>query len=294
MTDDIDIPEKPDVETYEHVPTQVDDHIQFTFQVVEARGGAIKWTAEWDDKERVGYSDELSEKHRAIMYPRSPKIGGEPTKGSKLDDDLYAALKADLEAMQDYAEAKREAERQAERAKDLTLTVKEIEYTVGHRTKYTRRARVLDPNKRERHRTDEESEIVAALRRELGEADGRPLAEGEGNPFDDVAAGEPFAVPELREQVDGLDDAVDAIVADREREQARQELRNDHPVLYGVTFDPDDVRAALDEASAAGERVPALSTTGECADDSRECSLDRVAFVATPDGEIDVERTHTY
>jgi len=51
---------------------------------------------------------------------------------------------------------------------------------------------------------------------------------------------------------------------------------------------------ALDEAAeTGGEVVISRSTTG-CNDPSAECNLDHVTRVATPDGEIETRRTHTY
>jgi len=51
---------------------------------------------------------------------------------------------------------------------------------------------------------------------------------------------------------------------------------------------------ALDEAAETGEEVVITSTTVSCNDDTNACNLDRVARVATPEGEIDKRRTHTY
>lgn len=51
---------------------------------------------------------------------------------------------------------------------------------------------------------------------------------------------------------------------------------------------------ALDEAAETGEEVVISETTTDCNDASRECSLDHVTRVATPGGEIETRRTHTY
>lgn len=51
---------------------------------------------------------------------------------------------------------------------------------------------------------------------------------------------------------------------------------------------------ALDEAVETGEEVVINSSTTDCNDPSRECNLDHVTRVATPDGEINTQRTHTY
>jgi len=51
---------------------------------------------------------------------------------------------------------------------------------------------------------------------------------------------------------------------------------------------------ALDEAQETGEEVIITSATIGCNDDDRECNLDRVARVATPEGDIKKRRTHTY
>lgn len=297
MTDDITIPDAPDVEPHEHTATDPDDstEIRFVFEAVPDRGGKIKWTATWGDEERTGYTDELSEKHGAIIYRHNPHINGEKTQGSKLDDDLFETLQDDLAAMQEYATAKREAEREAKRAEDLTLTVNEISYETGtHRTTYTREARVLVPSKDSRYWTDEEADVVDALTRELGDADDKPLAEGEDNPLADVDEGSQFALGELGAVIDGLDDVLEEIVDERETEAAREELRDEHPTLYGVDFDPVDVEDAFDEAAETDEPVTVATGISDCDDDNRECSLDRLTYWATPDGDIDVNRTHTY
>lgn len=51
---------------------------------------------------------------------------------------------------------------------------------------------------------------------------------------------------------------------------------------------------ALDEAAETGEEVVISKTITDCNDSSKECNLDHVTRVATPDGEIETRRTHTY
>jgi hypothetical protein len=51
---------------------------------------------------------------------------------------------------------------------------------------------------------------------------------------------------------------------------------------------------AIAEAADTGEEVVISTSTTSCSDPNRECSLDRVSRVATPDGEIKSRRTHTY
>lgn len=53
-------------------------------------------------------------------------------------------------------------------------------------------------------------------------------------------------------------------------------------------------QAALDEAAETGDVVVISEGTTGCNDDDKECSLDRVARVATPEGDIEKRRTHTY
>jgi len=53
-------------------------------------------------------------------------------------------------------------------------------------------------------------------------------------------------------------------------------------------------RDARDEAAETGEEVVINKSTTSCNDSSRECNLDRVTRVATPEGEIETRRTHTY
>lgn len=51
---------------------------------------------------------------------------------------------------------------------------------------------------------------------------------------------------------------------------------------------------ALDEAADTGEEVVINKSTTDCNDPKKECNLDHVARVATPAGEIETRRTHTY
>lgn len=51
---------------------------------------------------------------------------------------------------------------------------------------------------------------------------------------------------------------------------------------------------ALEEAAETGEEVIISKSTTDCNDSSKECNLDHVSRVATPDGEIETRRTHTY
>lgn len=296
---DIDVPEEPEFETYEHVATDPDDgsDITFTFRADTDRG-QIKWTAEWDGGENSGYTDELSDKHGAIIYRHNPRINGEKTKGSKLDDDMLAALEEDLDTVKQYRQEKREAEKQAKLAEDLILSVKEVEYQTGtHRTKYTVTARVLKPSKAERHWDEDEQKLMDALRRELGQSNDYPNAEGDEdteNPFEDVEDGATFTVGEAAARVDGVEEALAEIDAELEREQVWKELVADYPALRGTNADPETVRESLDEAVESGEKVKVASGTASCSDPNEECSLDRLTYYATPNGEIDVSRTHTY
>jgi single-stranded DNA-specific DHH superfamily exonuclease len=296
---DIEIPDEPEFKTYEHVATDPDDgsDITFTFRADTGRG-QIQWTAEWEGGENSGYTDEVSDKHGAIIYRHNPRINGEKTRGSKLDDEMLASLKEDLEAVKQYRQEKREAEEQAKLAEDLTLTVKEIEYQTGtHRTKYTVSARVLKPSKAERHWDEDEQKLMDALRRELGESNGHPNAEGDDdteNPFEDVDDRTMFTVGEASSRVDGVEETLAEIDAELEREQAWAELVADYPTLRGTNADPETVRESLDVAAESGERVQVASGTASCSDPNEECSLDRLTYYATPNGEIDISRTHTY
>lgn len=181
---------------------------------------------------------------------------------------------------------------------DLTLTVEEITYKTGtYRTKYTRTARVLNPSKAERHWNDEERKIMDALRRELGEANGNPTAEGDDdtdNPFEGVADGTELTIEEATAHVEGITDTLAEIDAEREREQAWGALLDKYPILHGTGADPDDVEAALTEADETGEQVEVASGTDTCSEREFECNLDLITYYATPDGRIDRSRTHTY
>jgi hypothetical protein len=295
----IDLPAVPQTDTYEHSATDPDDgtDIQFTFRADPDRG-QIKWTAEWDGGETSGYTDELSDKHGAIIYRHNPRINGEKTRGSKLDDEMLAALKEDLDAVKQYRQEKREAEKQAKLNEELILAVEAIKYQTGtHRTKYTVSARVLKPSKDERHWDEDEQKLMDALRRELGESNDYPSAEGDDdteNPFEDVEDGATFTVDEAASRVDGVEETVAEIDAELEREQMWKDLVSDHPALRGTNADPETVRESLNEAADLGEKIKVASGTASCSDPNKECSLDRLTYYATPNGEIDVSQTHTY
>ncbi len=51
---------------------------------------------------------------------------------------------------------------------------------------------------------------------------------------------------------------------------------------------------AIEEAAETGEEVVISRGTTDCNDADKECNLDHVTRVATPDGEIETRRTHTY
>jgi len=295
----VDLPAVPQTDTYEHSATDPDDgtDLQFTFRADPDRG-QIKWTAEWDGGQNSGYTDELSDKHGAIIYRHTPRINGEKTEGSKLDDEMLESLEEDLDAVKQYRQEKHEAEKQAKLNEELILTVEEIEYQTGtHRTKYTVSARALNPSKAERHWDEDEQKIMDALRRDLGASNDLPNAEGDDdneNPFQDVEDGTTFTVDEAAAQVEGVEETLAKIDAELEREKAWETLVADYPTLRGTNADPETVRESLDEAAESGERVQVASGTASCSDPNEECSLDRLTYYATPSGEIDVTRTHTY
>jgi hypothetical protein len=290
-------PTAPETETYEKTGTDPDDgtEIHFEFEA-NPETGRIHWSAEWDGGSTSGRTSRMSESKSAILY-RGARINGEKTAGSKLEPEIFEALQDDLEAVQNYRNDLRDWEDQKERRKDLTLTVTEISWESGtHRTKYTRRARVLSPNKAQRHWTDDEQDAMDALGRALGEANDLPKAEADEdktNPFDDIEEETEFSLDEAVDLADA-DDDVQVVADEREREAALSELRDEHPELHGVEVDPQDVRDFFEEAEETGEPVEVASGNSRCSDRSKECDLDLLTYRATPEGEIDVKRTHTY
>jgi len=59
------------------------------------------------------------------------------------------------------------------------------------------------------------------------------------------------------------------------------------------TSDEKD-QGALDEAVETGEEIVISKSTTSCNDPAKECNLDHVTRVATPDGDIETRRSHTY
>jgi hypothetical protein len=98
-----------------------------------------------------------------------------------------------------------------------------------------------------------------------------------------------------------------AEMTDRQRELARRvdtdRVPDDADVGDALTLDEllDDPRTAdeqeqdaLEEAAETGEKVIIARSSTGCYDATKECSLDHVTRVATPEGEIETRRTHTY
>jgi hypothetical protein len=106
---------RPEFETYEHTTEDPEDgtEILLTFEA-DAERGEIAWRAEWNGgRKRTGHTDEISAKHGAIMYPRSPRINGARTQGSRLPETMLDALREDLEAAQEHHRAVEAAEEAA-------------------------------------------------------------------------------------------------------------------------------------------------------------------------------------
>jgi hypothetical protein len=293
------MPEQPVVETYEQIEEVNGTEVRFSYKAVPERGGSIRWTVEWEDEEKSGYSKELREDHGALVFRRSQTINGTTLDGKKLRDEQFDSLQDDLREMQHYVNQKREAERQQKLAEDLTLTIKEITYKTGtHRTKYTRKARVLVPHKNARHWREEEEVRMEALSIELGDADGKPLAESRdedaNNPFESLDEGTELMLSEAIERVDGIDEVIEDVVSTRETREALEELHEEYPVLRDTNASPDEVEQAFEEAEETGEPVTVTTGTAPCNDRNKECNLDNLRYRATPDGEIEVNRTHTY
>lgn len=287
----IEMPEPPEVEMIEVAKEDPNDRteIRHTF-VADLDRGKIKWTAAWDDEERSGHTDRISEKHKAIIFPGDPRINGNKTSGTKLDREDRKQLKADLQKVKQYRKDKYQAEREAELNKQLILTVEEVEYKTGtHRTKYNQSARVLTTNKREV--SDEETEQMRALKRELGEANDHPKA-GDETPFSDVQDSTEFTVEQAIEFA-GAESELAEVRAANERKDRIEEYRNEYPKLRGISFDPDELEEALETAAETGESTTIKKTATHCNDPSLECSTDRISVIVTKNG-VEERRTHTF
>jgi len=90
---------------------------------------------------------------------------------------------------------------------------------------------------------------------------------------------------------------VEAVVPQEEIEKAekqevqRDRLESEHPELRYATINNLD---AFDEAEKAGERIEVAEQTDNCSDRNKECNLDLITYYATPAGELEVNRVHTY
>ena len=245
MTDD-NTPDAPEFETRTYTGSDPEDGtpIDYTFEA-DAESGKIHWSAEWNDRKQTGYTDEISDKHGAIIYPNNPRINGEKTRGTKLDDELLDALKDDLAAAQDYAKAARAKRREA----PLTYEV----------TEYTKTSRAGGWGKRE------VTKQRLTPSKSMGDMDERER--------------------ELHRRVD----------TDRVPDDAEP---GDELTFEDLLDDPrttdEREQDALDEAAESDEEVVVWRDTARCNDSREECNLDHVTRVATPDGEIETRRTHTW
>ena len=99
-----------------------------------------------------------------------------------------------------------------------------------------------------------------------------------------------------------------AEMTDRQRDLHRKvDTENDVPadaiagdvhtvedLLEDPRTDEEIEQDALDEAAETGEAVVLNKTTTTCNDPSKQCLTDKITRLATPEGEIETDRTHTY
>ena len=293
--EDIEDPDPPDVDTHE-----VEKPVGTLTVRADPETGRVAWTAD----DRSGNRAKLDGDRRAVLFSPPTNLFGERRDGIGLDDATFEKLEADLAAVEEYREAaraakekRREIERERqdalERDRELELELDEIEYTVGSRTKYHRTARVLRPNNQRRNQTESERETMDALRRLLGDRDGDILADEDG-PFDEADVGDTWTLDEAAARVDGVDDEIEAVRADREAEQAREEMLERFPRLRRTGADPETVMEGAEQAAEEDTDVVVAHGGGECSDPSLECSWDNISYIVTPEGEIETSRTHTY
>lgn len=287
----VEMPEEPEVEKIEFTKDDPNDSIDLKHAfVADPERGEIKWEISWDGGEQSGWTDRISSKHKAIIYPNDPTINGRKTSGTKLKRKVRKQLKTDLDAVKQYRKKKQKAEREAELAKDLVLTVENISFKTGtFRTKYSQEARVLTTNKREL--SDEENKQLRALKRELGHANDLPKA-GDETPFTDVVDGVEFTAEQAIEFAGAQSELLEIEEANKRQERI-DELREQYPALVSVPFDPDEMEAALENAEENGEETVLKKTSTHCNDSSLECSTDLITVVITADG-VEKRRTHTY
>lgn len=75
------------------------------------------------------------------------------------------------------------------------------------------------------------------------------------------------------------------------RRKKLKEMRDDSEPEHEYS---EEVQEAIEEAKESGEKVEIDSRSTTCNDSSRECGVDTVTRYATPDGEIETDRRHTY
>ena len=203
--------------------------------------------------------------------------------GLDVDDDILTEFEDKLEGhKQAVDEWKQDAQERAENT-DLKFEIVEHEYTTGWRTKYHHTEYVVMPNKAESIRTEEENEIVNVLTEKFGEADGYPVAPDR---FDvgDVLSTDEFDIHTrlLRSRLK------------KEAKKLKDKIVEEHPEMYNIDFNPFEFGLSRDEAQRTGEKVKVATGDEWCNDDQKECDLDLLDYYITPDGNVEVERIHTY
>lgn len=92
----------------------------------------------------------------------------------------------------------------------------------------------------------------------------------------------------------GVVEAAEDIREEQQQDEKLEELFEEYPKLRGTDVDPDEAREAIDEAAETGERQHVATAISGCSSASEECNLDQIHHYVTPEGEIEIERVHTY
>ncbi|AGB38047.1 hypothetical protein [Natronococcus occultus] len=202
----------------------------------------------------------------------------------KIPDDVYRRVQS---ISDEYDEWKESAAEWVEN-QPLCMRVEKHEYTTGWRTKYHHENPVLKANKMDVYLTHSEERLIDSLIDEYGAADGYPDVSDE----DGFSEGDVFTAEELEERVAERVEEKEA--EDREAERW-SEVCEQYPGVRSVGgATADEVLEAFEQAEQTGERLEIVTETTMCDGSAAECDIDHVTYYATPEGDVERNRTHCH
>lgn len=204
--------------------------------------------------------------------------------GLDISDDRMEEFEQRLQEHKEGVEAwTQEAKKNAEQT-ELKFRVEEHDYKTGTwRTKYSHSEVILKPNKSKFVMTEEEELQYEAICEKLGTADDYPVAPDR---YDEGAV---LTVGELN-----VRDKVQSKIAEKQRQERKEEIVSEHGELFGVHFDVHEFEYAKRTAEQVGEKRQFAERSESCNIPCAECNLDIVTYYVNEDGDVVKTRSHTH